>query len=234
MNIGIIHFNLDGRSSPQRYAIKIPNTLKINLGEFIMMRQELSCFSSGVNPSKLKLLDEYLLPGSCLDIGCGNGLYGRKILERCSELLQIDVVDRRSPEAKQYPFRIMYARNLDLPAQSYDNVIAFDILEHLDDDINFLQQVRRLCRKGGRLIISVPNEDDKQPRMMGLTHMHHVDKTHRREYADESLRALLESNGFKVLEIRPQFNRGILNAGRALAKRNLISKLGPKTLYWQT
>ncbi|MBW1668516.1 MAG: class I SAM-dependent methyltransferase [Deltaproteobacteria bacterium] len=198
------------------------------------MRQELSCFSSEVNARKLKLLDEYLLPGSCLDIGCGNGLYGGKILEYCSELLQIDVVDRRSPEAKQYPFRIMDARKLDLPAGSYDNVIAFDIIEHLDDDVTFLQQVHRLFRGGGRLIISVPNENDEQPRMMGLTHMHHVDKTHRREYTDESLRALLESSGFKVLEIRPHFNQWILNAGRALAKGNMISKLAAKTLYWQT
>jgi len=198
------------------------------------MRQELSYFSSAINPRKLKLLDEYLLPGSCLDIGCGNGLYGRKILEYCSELLQIDVVDRRSPEAKQYPFRIMDARKLDLPASSYDNVIAFDIIEHLDDDLAFIRQVHRLCRGGGRIIISVPNENDEQPRMMGLTHMHHVDKTHRREYTDESLRALLENSGFKVLEIRPQFNRGILNAGRALAKGNMISKLAAKTLYCQT
>lgn len=200
----------------------------------MIMWKELSFFSSEINPRKLKLLDEYLLPGSCLDIGCGNGLYGRIILERCSELLQIDVVDRRSPEAKQYPFRIMDARKLDLPAESYDNVIAFDIMEHLDDDAAFLQQVHRLCRKGGRVIISVPNEDDEQPRMLGLTHMHHVDKTHRREYTDESLRALLESNGFKVLEIQPQFNRGILNVSRALTKGTLISKLAAKTLYWQT
>ncbi|MCD6298053.1 MAG: class I SAM-dependent methyltransferase [Deltaproteobacteria bacterium] len=198
------------------------------------MRQELSCFSLEINPRKLILLDEYLLPGSCLDIGCGNGLYGLKIIEHCSELLQIDVVDRRSAEAKQFPFRIMDASNLDLPAESYDNVMAFDIMEHLNDDAAFLQQVHRLCRGEGRLFISVPNENDEQPRMMGLTHMHHVDKTHRREYTDESLRVLLESNGFKVLEIRPQFNRGILNAGRALAKENLISKLAAKTLYWQT
>lgn len=70
--------------------------------------------------------------------------------------------------------------------------------------------------------------------MMGLTHMHHTDKTHRREYTEESLRALLEGNGFRVLEILPHFNRGILNAGRALAKGNMISKLAAKSLCLQT
>lgn len=197
------------------------------------MRQENSCCSTGVNPLKLKLLDEYLLPGSGLDIGCGNGLYGKKILERCSELLQIDIVDRRLPAASQYPFRIMDAAKLELPARSYDNVIAFDIMEHLDDDVAFLQQVRRHMRGGGRLILTVPNKEDEQPSMMGLTHMHHTDKTHQREYTKEGLQSLLENNGFNVFEIRPQFNRGILNAGRALAKGSLISKLVAKSLYWQ-
>lgn len=196
------------------------------------IRQQLSCFSSGVNPLKLKLLDEYLLPGSCLDIGCGNGLYGGKILERCSELLQIDVVDRRNPEAIQYPFQSCDANNLDALDRRFENIVAFDIMEHLDDDVIFLKHVHNLM--GGRLILTVPNKEDEQPRMIGLTHMHHTDKTHQREYTKEGLQSLLEDNGFNVLEIRPQFNRGILNAGRALAKENLISKLAAKILYLQT
>lgn len=113
------------------------------------IRQELSCFSSGVNPRKFKLLNEYLLPGSCLDIGCGNGLYGGKILERCSELLQIDVVDRRLPEACHYPFRIVDANHLYRLEQVFDNAVAFDIMEHLADDAAFLEQVHRLCREEG-------------------------------------------------------------------------------------
>lgn len=198
------------------------------------IRQELSCFSSGVNPRKLKLLDEYLLPGSCLDIGCGNGLYGGKILERCSKLLQIDVVDRRSPKARQYPFQSCDANNLDELERRFENIVAFDIMEHLEDDVAFLKHVYNLMDGGGRLILTVPNKEDEQLRMIGVTHMHHTDKTHQREYTKEGLKSLLEDNGFNVLEIRPQFNRGILNAGRALAKGSLISKLAAKTLYWQT
>ena len=195
---------------------------------------DLSYYSEQVNSLKIKLLDEYLLPGKCLDIGCGNGLYGEKISGKCSELLQIDVLDRRSAEAKQYQFLSMDAAKLDLPTKSFDNVVAFDIMEHLDDDIAFCQQVQHLCRESGRFILSVPNKEDNQPRIMGLTHMHHVDKTHRREYSKEGLQSLLEDNGFNILKIQPQFNRGILNAGRALAKRNIIANLAAKSLYLQT
>ena len=197
----------------------------------MIRRQTHSCVSPKVDPLKLKLLDEYLLPGSCLDIGCGNGLYGRTMLERCAELLQIDLVDRRSPEARQYPFRIMDANQLDLPQDSFDNVVAFDIMEHLDDDAAFLRHVLRICR--GRFICSVPNADDEQPRIIALTHMHHVDKTHRREYTVQSLTALLQDNSLNVLEIRPHYNRGLFHASMALAKRNVISRLVARTISWQ-
>ena len=36
----------------------------------------------------------------------------------------------------------------------------FQVLEHVDDPIAFLAQVRRYLRPGGRLIVEVPNVDD--------------------------------------------------------------------------
>jgi SAM-dependent methyltransferase len=194
-------------------------------------RGDLSYISSDVNPLKLKLLEDYLVSGSCLDVGCGNGLYGGKILERCYDLLQIDLIDRRVPNAKQYPFRALDANRIDLIDQAFDNVVAFDVMEHLEDDSRFLQDLHRVCR--GRLILSVPNADDEQPRNIGLTHMHHVDKTHRREYSKESLQAALQKNGFRVLEIRPHYNERVFYAARALAKGTFLSRVAAKTIYWQ-
>ena len=191
----------------------------------------LSEFSSGVNPRKIKVLKDYLLPGSCLDIGCGNGLYGQVILESCSDILQIDIIDRRAPQAKRYPFRALDANKLDLPSKSFNNVVAFDIMEHIDDDTAFLKQVRKICQ--GRLILSVPNEEDEQPRMIGLTHMHHIDKTHKREYTKESLQYALEKNGLKVINLFPQYNRGLFYVPFALAKGNYISKVVAKTVFLQ-
>ena len=201
---------------------------------FMKSDNQLSCFSLGVNPLKQKLLAEYLLPGSCLDIGCGNGLYGEKILERCSTLLQIDIVDRRLPPAQKYPFRAMDANNIDLISGTFNNIVAFDLLEHLKNDLTFVKGLSNLLQKQGRLIISVPNKDDEQPRIIGLTHIHFSDKTHRREYTKETLCKLLEGNGYKILQIRPHFNQGILNFGRALARRNYMAKLAAKWLYYQT
>lgn len=173
----------------------------------------------------------FLVPGNCLDIGCGNGRYGEPILRKVRSILQIDLVDRRSEEALHYPFQAMDAMNLDLDAKSFDNVVAFDVMEHLEDDRVFLQSIRKVCRK--RLILSVPNSDDAQPRRIGLTHMHHTDKTHKREYSRTSLAEVLERNGFSVLEIQAHTNRGLLNASWALAKGSVLSRIAAKSIYLQ-
>jgi hypothetical protein len=114
----------------------------------------------------------------------------------------------------------------------FENVVALDILEHMPDEDRFLSAVAAVCTR--RLIVSVPNADDSQPAMMGLTHFHHTDKTHRREYSPQSLEAALARHGFRVLETRPQYNTlWAFNAPMALARNNRLSWLAAKSIWAQ-
>lgn len=195
------------------------------------VEQALSCFSTEVNPRKEALLREFLLAGTVLDVGCGNGLYGLGIVSRGVSILQLDIVDRRAPRARHLPFRQMDAQRLDFPNDTFDNVVAFDVMEHLDDDILFLQEVRRVCR--GRLILSVPNADDQPLRRLFLTHFHHTDKTHRREYTREGLVALLRQQGFTIITIQPQRNALLPYFAHALAKDGVVPKLAARFVSLQ-
>src|SRR2546428_8919496 len=165
-------------------------------------RGGLATFSPDLNRNKIALLEDFLIPGSCVDLGCGAGVYGEVIARRCRDLLQVDLVDRRLPGARQFPFCAMDATTVGSIGKSFDNVVALDILEHIADEDGFLSSLAQIC--AGRLILSVPNEDDSQPATMGLTHFHHTDKTHQREYSPQSLETALKRNGFRVLDIRPQ------------------------------
>jgi hypothetical protein len=70
--------------------------------------------------------------------------------------------------------------------------------------------------------------------MMGLTHFHHTDKTHRREYSPQSIEAALTRHGFRVLETRPQYNTlWAFNAPMALARNNRLSWLAAKSIWAQ-
>lgn len=188
----------------------------------------LSQFSSGVNPRKVALIDEYGTGDSLLDVGCGNGLYPIATRRPYTRVLQIDLVDRRAVEGAHQPFRPMDAADVASIDSAFDTVLCFDILEHLDDDRGFLASLRGLCR--GCLIGSVPADDDAQLRVVGLTHVHHVDKTHRREYSREALVQVLESAGFTDILIVPQLNEGLVYAAHALRTSSWASHLCAKVL----
>lgn len=191
----------------------------------------LSLYAIDVDRKKLSLLDEYLVPGKTLDIGCGNGLYGLHAATFGSEVLQIDVEDRREARARGLPLRIMDAQRLDLADSSYENVLAFDIMEHLDDDRLFLREVRRVC--GKRLLLSVPNADDEQPRKLALTHIHHTDKTHRRAYLKEEIAELMELTGFRVVAITPNTNMALPYFAHALARDMFAAKVAAGVISLQ-
>jgi Methyltransferase domain len=195
-------------------------------------RGGLATLSADVNPNKTALLDAFLIPGRAVELGCGAGQYGDAIARRCGELLQIDLVDRRSPDAKSFPFVAMDAADVETLGRKFENVVALDILEHVSDEDHFLSAVASVCTR--RLLLSVPNEDDSQPAMMALTHFHHTDKTHCREYSPQSLEAALTRHGFRVLEIRPQYNTlWAFNAPMALARKNRVSWLAAKSIWAQ-
>jgi len=191
---------------------------------------QLSLFASGVSRGKLRLLDDYITTGKVLDIGCGNGLYGFYLETKGCDVSQIDLIDRRNSEALHIPFQIIDAHYLELVEHTFDYVLAFDIMEHLDDDAKFLQDTLRICRH--RIFLSVPNSDDEQIVKIGLTHKHHKDKTHCREYTKEQLETLLVNNGYKILTIRP--NYAVLNNFPiALAKDRILSKIAARFLRLQ-
>ena len=195
-------------------------------------RGGLATFSPDINPHKVALLETFLVAGRALELGCGSGQYGATIARHCAELLQVDLVDRRAPEAQAFPFVAMDAADVDTLGRRFENVVALDILEHMPDEDRFLAAVAAVCTR--RLIVSVPNADDSQPAMMGLTHFHHTDKTHQREYSPQSLELALARHGFRVLETRPQYNNlWAFNAPMALARNNRLSWLAAKSIWAQ-
>lgn len=66
-------------------------------------------------------------------------------------------IDLESPMAMEH----MDIRNLDLDDESFDCVICYHVLEHIDDDGKALAEIRRVLRPGGWAIIQVPIHVEK-------------------------------------------------------------------------
>jgi ubiquinone/menaquinone biosynthesis C-methylase UbiE len=99
------------------------------------------------------------------DIACGSG-YGSKLLADAGARsvvgmdLDQDAIDyaRRHYPADNLHFETGNAENLaNLPDASFDMVVSFETIEHLNHVEDYLVEVRRILRPGGDYIVSTPD-----------------------------------------------------------------------------
>jgi SAM-dependent methyltransferase len=86
------------------------------------------------------------------------------------------------------------------PPDSFDVVLASNILEHFDPDVtaSIASNILTLLRRGGRLIIIQPN-------FAYAARQYFDDYTHRSVFTHVSLPALLRSRGFLIDLVKPRF-----------------------------
>ncbi len=131
-----------------------------------------------------------------LDIGCGTGAtmdhlkrYGRPHGIDLSEL-------PLSFSRKRGHQRVLRASATELPfdSESFDLITALDVVEHLDDDVKGLAEIRRVLKPGAPAVIFVPA-------FQSLWGPNDVQSGHRRRYRLNELRAAVEKAGLRVERI---------------------------------
>lgn len=121
--------------------------------------------------------------GDILEIGTGTG-YGIDIIApRCRRFVTMDKT--RSEELAAMPENVEFVQAtvppLPFADESFDYVVSFQVIEHIKRDREFVREVRRVLKKGGKFIVSTPN------RPMSLTR----NPWHVREYTADEFGALL-------------------------------------------
>ena len=86
------------------------------------------------------------------------------------------------------------ARRLPVRSAAVDLVVAFDVLEHIEEDQTVLADVRRILRPGGVLLVAVPAD-------MRLWSAHDEAVGHVRRYSRGGLAAITIDSGFELEEI---------------------------------
>jgi SAM-dependent methyltransferase len=104
-----------------------------------------------------------------LDVASGEG-YGAALLAQvATSVTGVEIAAEAVEHAKSayclpnLRFLQGDARCLPLPDTSVDVVVSFETIEHFDRHDQFLSEIRRVLRLGGRLIVSTPDRDNYSP-----------------------------------------------------------------------
>jgi SAM-dependent methyltransferase len=137
--------------------------------------------------------DVVRLPPRILDVGCGTGA-NLQMLARFGAAEGVDV----SIEALDFcrargltDVKQGAAESLPFADASFDLVTGLDVVEHLDDDIAGLKEMRRVLRPEGRAVLFVPA-------FMFLWGVQDDISNHRRRYTLPKLKQKLREAGFTV------------------------------------
>jgi len=94
-----------------------------------------------------------------LDIGCGLGMYVRKLLAVSDDVYGVDIDPEKVAEASQQlpHIQIASAESLPFEAASFDVVLMHEVIEHVTDDRRAVAEALRVLAPGGHVLIFVPN-----------------------------------------------------------------------------
>jgi SAM-dependent methyltransferase len=134
-----------------------------------------------------------LTPGVALDIGAAGGGNTRVLRHHGWSAAAVEYAYEGAVTAKERGVSVMQADALALPVPDsvVDLVVAFDVLEHIEDDATAAGEIARVLRPGGTFLVAVPCD-------MALWSAHDVASGHYRRYTRETLSALISGAGLEV------------------------------------
>lgn len=129
-----------------------------------------------------------------VDLACGTGYGSQILLKKSNSYIGIDINDEALSYAqKKYSrpnasFLKMDVNDLIFKNQSFESVVAFEMIEHLKRQHTFLKEVSRILKPKGVFIVSTPNRLIQSPNGKLMS------PYHTKEYSPEEFERLLKKH----------------------------------------
>jgi len=157
------------------------------------------------------LQDLHDAPFSVLDFGCGDGALALGIGRhaRASKArVKVTAVDFHSAvptalaSANPNELRYMSFQDWQGVGEKYDAVFMRHVLEHHPAPLRLLRELRQVLKKGGRLLIEVPNRRSVWAGIFGPYYAGYYIPRHLMHFDRNCLRLAIETSGMRCLSLR--------------------------------
>lgn len=120
-------------------------------------------------PANFKRILELIKPNkNLIDLGCGNGVFLNKVKQnrKNMELMGLDISTIAINQLKEfYDIDGMVATLPDIPYpienNNFDYVVMLEVIEHIDDERELMNNTFRILKPGGKLMVIVPENHTK-------------------------------------------------------------------------
>jgi SAM-dependent methyltransferase len=126
--------------------------------------------------------------GKTLDIGCGDKPY-QNLFKQVTSYIGMDIeISGHNNTMKKAD---IYYDGLNFPfdEKCFDSAICFEVLEHVFNPIQFINEIKRVLKDGGLLLITIPFVWDEHEKPYDFA-----------RYTSYGLKHLFESQGFEIIE----------------------------------
>ena len=167
--------------------------------------------------------------------GAGNTLLYIKENQLAREVMGVELIEiansnQKHPLIDKFQIANIEQENIQAKEEYFDIIICADVLEHLVDPWSIVNKLSQYLKKGGVLIVSIPNirewktlgkiifQGDFSYQSAGGI----MDKTHLRFFCKRNIYQLLNTPALSIFYSKPNFMLKVLPEGK---KRRIINLL---------
>lgn len=154
-----------------------PNFLGVFVNPFYIARAGLCKAMSELAP---------ILSGTLLDVGCGTKPY--RSLFSVDTYIGLDI-DSESTRKRGIADKLYIGGTFPFNDSEFDSLLCNQVLEHVFNPDEFLGEINRVLKSGGKLLLTVPFVWDEHEQPYDYA-----------RYSSFGLKVLLEKSGFKIIQ----------------------------------
>jgi 2-polyprenyl-3-methyl-5-hydroxy-6-metoxy-1,4-benzoquinol methylase len=157
---------------------------------------------------RLAFAREHVTAGQrVLDLGCGSGEFTSSLAAAGAQVIGAEVAETAILAAQRlHPdgdFRLVpFDGELPFDDDAFELVWASEVIEHVADTHLWLNEVRRVLRPGGRLLITTPSHGRLRLLRDGIERYSPPLGDHLHLYTRRSLSGVLHDLGFDTIDVR--------------------------------
>lgn len=168
---------------------------------------------------RLRHLQRFVSRGRLLEVGCASGEFLRLAARAGFEAEGVEPEPHTSAQARETHGLNVFTGTLteaSYPSDSFDAVVLFHVLEHLDSPRQTVAEINRILRPGGVLAIETPSIDTIWFRLLRARWRQFI-PDHYFFFTPHTLGQLLEETGFRALEVK--------KAGKPMSVRLFLDRI---------